>query len=55
MTMTKKNLRSAGQFAAAIAFAFLLSSCNRGYGCPSNFSLNENVFDVVNSLTNILF
>ncbi|HMQ45876.1 MAG TPA: hypothetical protein PKA00_02960 [Saprospiraceae bacterium] len=53
--MTKKNLRSAGQIAAAVVVAFFLSSCNRGYGCPSNFSLNENAFDVVNSLINILF
>ncbi len=25
--------------ALAIAFAFSTTSCNRGYGCPNNFSV----------------
>lgn len=33
-------------------FAFLIvfstfTSCNRGYGCPSNFSMNETVVQLV--------
>lgn len=30
-----------------------LSSCNRGVGCPTNFSINEFVHDVVSVAINL--
>ncbi len=38
-------------FAAAILMAF--SSCNRGYGCPTNFSVD--VLDVLKGLVQMFF
>lgn len=32
-----------------------LSACNRGYGCPTNFEMNESVTTVVTTLFNLLF
>ena len=39
----------------AVLLTLLLSSCNRGYGCPTNFSLNESWVDVVKTVLNVLF
>ena len=51
LTMKKKTLRS---ITVLIAFFSLvaLSSCNRGYGCPNNFSLNDAASTVVNPIIN---
>lgn len=40
---------------ASILVLFGASSCNRGYGCPTNFSFNEILSDVVNLAINLLF
>jgi hypothetical protein len=42
----KQLLLVAALFAAAISF----SSCNRGYGCPNNFSINT----VTNAAASVL-
>lgn len=39
----------------AIVASFALSSCNRGYGCPTNFSVNDNLIDVVTGIVHLLF
>ncbi|MBV6655993.1 MAG: hypothetical protein KI786_19640 [Mameliella sp.] len=40
------------------AFAILavtaLSSCNRGYGCPNNFSLNDALTAVVDTVITVI-
>lgn len=40
---------------AALLITATVSSCNRGYGCPTNFSLNENLIDAVLGVLQILF
>lgn len=37
----------------AVATAF--SSCNRGVGCPNNFSTNTTVVDVAKTVTSVIF
>lgn len=40
----KKNLSKSLALVAVLALAALsMTSCNRGYGCPSDFSVAENV------------
>lgn len=40
---------------AVIVFAFgSLTSCNRGYGCPSNFSVNETAVKVVQQAVKVV-
>ncbi|MCB0571633.1 MAG: hypothetical protein KDC66_17805 [Phaeodactylibacter sp.] len=48
--MKIKNLRRKGTFLAVVAIAAVLSSCNRGYGCPSNFSMDDVLSTVVNAV-----
>jgi hypothetical protein len=48
--MTKKNLRRIGAMAALVALALSFSSCNRGYGCPNNFSLSDVLTTVLAAL-----
>ncbi|MEM0991532.1 MAG: hypothetical protein AAF847_04925 [Bacteroidota bacterium] len=43
----KKNFRKALVICSVLAFAAASSSCNRGYGCPNNFSIGEQVTDMV--------
>ncbi len=39
----------------AVVLTLFVSSCNRGYGCPTNFSINEWWVDVVKAVLNVLF
>ncbi|WP_187270854.1 hypothetical protein [Neolewinella aurantiaca] len=42
-------------FVAIVALGMVsLSSCNRGVGCPTNFSLNEFLHDCVSVAISIL-
>jgi len=50
----KKNLRILTVLIAVFAMV-ALSSCNRGYGCPNNFSSNEAFTAVVSPVINVLF
>lgn len=45
--MKNKTLRQTLAICALIALAASFSSCNRGYGCPSNFSVDKVVGKVV--------
>lgn len=47
-----QRLLSLGLFLFSFA-AF--SSCNRGYGCPTNFDLNEGVLNAVQTVFTFLF
>ena len=46
----KKIAKKTLVFLAVIAFAASFTSCNRGYGCPNNFSVGETVTDVVTTV-----
>lgn len=47
----KKSLKSLLVF-ALIALTF---SCNRGYGCPTNFSFNDLIAEAVKTVFSLLF
>lgn len=51
--MKIRNLRRMGTIAATLAAAVILSSCNRGYGCPTNFSLNDVFSTLVDVVANL--
>ncbi len=36
-----KNIKSFFAILAIVAVSASVSSCNRGYGCPNNFSISE--------------
>lgn len=40
---------------ALIAVGMLSSSCNRGYGCPTNFSISEFAGNLVQGVLSFLF
>ncbi|MCB9288430.1 MAG: hypothetical protein H6560_14070 [Lewinellaceae bacterium] len=52
--MKNKNLRKIAAVAAFLAMASVFSSCNRGYGCPSNFSMDGQLIEVVTSVINFI-
>lgn len=52
MKISRQRISQASLFFFATV---LLSSCNRGYGCPSNFDLGETVIEAVNTLVTFLF
>lgn len=52
--MKRKNLRNFAAIALLVAVAGLSSSCNRGYGCPTNFSVNDATTTVVTWAINYL-
>lgn len=45
--MNKKFKNSIVSLAIIAAFAVVFSSCNRGMGCPNNFSLEQGMSSVV--------
>ncbi|NBC07349.1 MAG: hypothetical protein GVY26_09165 [Bacteroidetes bacterium] len=51
--MKKKNLRALTVLVALFSVV-ALSSCNRGYGCPNNFSLNDGLSTVVTTVINYI-
>lgn len=53
--MKNKNLRKIAAIAAFLAMASIFSSCNRGYGCPNNFSMNDHLSGVVTTVINYLW
>ncbi len=54
--MNKKNFKSRLSFALPALCALALSSCNRGVGCPTNFSIDENLLlDMVVGVVKYLF
>ncbi|NJL74820.1 MAG: hypothetical protein HC892_07075 [Saprospiraceae bacterium] len=47
----KKSIKKALVFIGFLALTASFSSCNRGYGCPNNFSLESVISNVINGLT----
>jgi len=41
--MTKKSIKTAVLAFALIGPVASMTSCNRGYGCPQNFEVNQEV------------
>lgn len=52
--MNSLNTKKLAPVLAAL-LTLSLSACNRGYGCPTNFGLNENFLDAVSTVLNALF
>lgn len=52
MKISRQRLGQAGLFVLASMF---LSSCNRGYGCPTNFEVNESFIEAVQTIVSVLF
>jgi hypothetical protein len=55
--MNKKSFRLRPSTLLATCGALILSSCNRGVGCPTNFSLDvsELINVLVSTVTNFIF
>lgn len=49
----KLNLKNILQATAIIAIITMVSSCNRGYGCPSNFSIDNGIETLVQTIVNL--
>jgi hypothetical protein len=45
--MKSKRFKQFLYVAVLLISVSAFSSCNRGYGCPNNFSMNETVIDLV--------
>lgn len=54
MKFIARNTRNLS-LVAALAITTLFSSCNRGVGCPTNFSLNEFLDGGVSLLFSLIF
>lgn len=52
MKISRLRISQATLFVFATVF---LSSCNRGYGCPSNFELNDSLIEAVKTVVSLLF
>jgi len=49
--MKIKNLKQIAVVAAFLLTAASFTSCNRGYGCPSNFSVEQAGIQLVKTVT----
>lgn len=45
--MKSRKLKQILSLLAFLAVFSTFTSCNRGYGCPNNFSMNETIVKVV--------
>lgn len=52
MKISRQRISQASLFFFATV---LLSSCNRGYGCPSNFDLGETLIQAAKTVVTVLF
>ena len=51
----KISRRRIGQASLFFLATVLFSSCNRGYGCPTNFEINDTLIETVQTVVSILF
>lgn len=51
----KIQVKKTLQFLLAFALIAMTFSCNRGYGCPSNFSFNDLIVEAVRTFFSLLF
>ena len=52
MKVARQRIAKATLFLATTVF---LSSCNRGYGCPTDFSIDEVAINFVKTVVTFLF
>ncbi|MEL7221991.1 MAG: hypothetical protein AAGJ93_11775 [Bacteroidota bacterium] len=52
MKVSRQRIAQVALFLASSAF---LSSCNRGYGCPTDFSIDEVAINLINTVVTVLF
>ena len=48
--MKSKALKKLIKLAVFVAILGTFSSCNRGYGCPNNFSIGDTITNVVQNV-----
>ena len=48
------NRKRALHFLALLFLVTLSASCNRGYGCPTNFSLQDELLELVGKVVSLL-
>lgn len=52
--MKIKNIKSLFAVIALVTISVSVSSCNRGYGCPNNFSVSEQTVQAAKTIvTNV--
>ena len=52
--MKINNIKSLLAVVAIVVVSATMSSCNRGYGCPNNFSISEQAVDAAQTVvTNV--
>lgn len=51
----KIQIKKSLNFLLVFALIALTFSCNRGYGCPTNFSLNDLIAEAVKTVFSLLF
>jgi len=51
----KKSNRSLARVLVAAVALLAVSSCNRGYGCPTNFSIDDALLDTLQRFLSLLF
>lgn len=52
--MNRKKLKQVITAMAFLAFTATFTSCNRGYGCPSNFSVQDTAIEVAKTVTSAI-
>ena len=52
MKVSRQRIAQATLFLATTVF---LSSCNRGYGCPTDFSMDEVAVNLVKTMVAFIF
>jgi len=52
MKIKIKNFKNIALACVVIALTF---SCNRGYGCPSNFSFTDLITEAIKAILSLLF
>ncbi len=53
--MNKRILNRLAIVMTFLAIVTIFSSCNRGVGCPTNFSDNITVVDVAKTVSSVIF
>ncbi|MEN0006233.1 MAG: hypothetical protein AAF798_18930 [Bacteroidota bacterium] len=52
--MKSKRFKKYLYVALLLVSASAFSSCNRGYGCPNNFSVNDTVVELVKTAVTVV-
>jgi hypothetical protein len=52
--MKSKSLKQIVSFVAFVAILASFTSCNKGYGCPNNFSAGDNAVQLVKTVAKVV-